>query len=77
MSIGAYRLVSGSQGTGSPTIRPGKSLQYGLANPCVLQWRMLLNDGVILDQYNGAVNLAILVSFTMSIWGCIHQDLVS
>ena len=72
MGIGAYHLVSGSQGTGS--------LQYDLANPCIIQWSMLwfsaptsldnglLNDGVILEKYNEALNLPILATFTFSFW---------
>ena len=54
--------------------------QYDLPNPCIVQWRVLwfsaptivnngfLNDGVIFEKYNEAVNLAILATFTRSFW---------
>ena len=54
--------------------------QYDLANPCIVQWGMLwfsapaslnndlLNDGVILEKYNEAVDLTILATFTMPFW---------
>ena len=56
------------------------ALQYDLANPCIVQWRVLwfqappsfnhgfLNDGGILEKFNEMVNLAILATLTMPFW---------
>ena len=54
--------------------------QQDLAIPCIVQWRMLwfsapsslnnglLKDGVILEKYNEAMNLAILCTFAPPFW---------
>ena len=63
-----------------PEAKVLEALQYDLANPCTVQWRMLwlsaptslnnemLNVSVIFEIHNEVVNLAILATFTLPFW---------
>ena len=73
VGIGTHHLLSGSKSSWSSAIRPCKPMHgpvvvvVVLSAPTTLN-RRFLNNGVILEKYNEAINLVFQSAFTIPFW---------